>query len=290
LSRLQMDDFDAWAEIRRTWLSRKPLHGQYTVTEHDMNSIEATKNEFKDEDYATNEASHLLSVFDKFEETLIRTGPNSELMLSSVNRIREILKVMRETLFSHPGVKTGGFVWTVFCMGLQVGRVTFPPECSLTANQQLVLSDITNMPIRTQLGFERNLFAKLAELATLIARYNVLDSMYQNWSGMSLEKKYESSLVELCSHVLNFLYICFTSSSDLKRTPENPFKEIDRYYTRIADADAKCRAFTVTIEDIAQKNPLKRTAEEIYNCDDSSSTEAEVTLPRKTPSLKRIKI
>ena len=288
MSRLQKDDFDAWAEIRRTWLSRKPLHGQYTVTKHDMNSIEATKDEFKDEAYATNEASHLLSVFDKFEETLIRTRQNSELMLSSVNRIREILKVMRETLFSHPGDKTGGFVWTVFCTGLQVGRTTFPPECSLTANQQLVLSDITNMPVGMQLAIERNLFAKLAELATLIARYNVLDSMYQNWSGMSL-KEYESSLVELCSHVLNFLYICFTSSSNRKITPENPFEEIDRHYTRIADADAKCRAFTVTIEDVAQKNRLKRTAEEIYKCDDSSSTEAEVTLSRKTPSLKRIK-
>ena len=94
-----MDDFDAWAEIRRTWLSRKPLHGQYTVTKHDMNSIEATKDEFKDEDYAINEASHLLSVFDKFEETLIRTGPDSELMLSSVNRIREILKVCERPSF-----------------------------------------------------------------------------------------------------------------------------------------------------------------------------------------------
>ena len=145
------------------------------------------------------------------------------------------------------------------------------------------------MPVGMQLAIERNLFVKLAELATLIARYNVLDSMYQNWSGLSLEKEYESSLVKLCSHVLSFLYLCFTSSSDRKRTPENPLEEIDRYYTRIANADAKCRAFTVTIEDVAQKNHLKRTAEEIYNCDDSSSTEAEVTLPRKTPSLKRIK-
>lgn len=39
----------------------------------------------------------------------------------------------------------------------------------------------------------------------LIARYNVLESIYQQWSGMSLDEEYESSIIALCKLILQYL-------------------------------------------------------------------------------------
>lgn len=47
--------------------------------------------------------------------------------------------------------------------------------------------------------------ATLANLATLIARYSVLENVYQQWQEMSLEKEYENSLIALAILVLQLL-------------------------------------------------------------------------------------
>ena len=58
---------------------------------------------------------------------------------------------------------------------------------------------------------EGTILTVLADLATLVARYTVMENMYQNWPGMTLERNYEKSLVSLCVHVLTFLEMVLRS-------------------------------------------------------------------------------
>lgn len=89
---------------------------------------------------------------------------------------------------------------------------------------------------------EGTILTALADLATLVARYTVMENMYQNWPGMTLEPNYEKSLVSLCVHVLTFLEMVLRSEDaiDLAQT-------LSVEMVKINEADATCRAFKITI-------------------------------------------
>jgi hypothetical protein len=85
----------------------------------------------------------------------------------------------------------------------------------------------------------------LSEVAILVARYNVLESMYKEWPGMSLERNYEASLIRLCVNVLKYLDLILSCTFE----PGQNELEHERI-TLIADirsADTVCRGFSVTI-------------------------------------------
>jgi len=94
----------------------------------------------------------------------------------------------------------------------------------------------------------------MANVATLVARYNVLESMYQNWPGMTLHKDYENSLISLCIHVLRYLSTVFSISNNAPQ--KSPLEGLAKIYASITKADQHCRGFTVTIQEDLQNLPM----------------------------------
>lgn len=102
----------------------------------------------------------------------------------------------------------------------------------------------------------------LADIATLVARYNVMESMYQNWSGMTIDANYEEALLSLCVTVLKCIDVIIESSladsfdADILQTSMK----------KVNEADAVCRQFSVTFLD----SVLERNVEDISDSDSDS--------------------
>ena len=112
----------------------------------------------------------------------------------------------------------------------------------------------------------------LSEIATLVARYNVLESMYQQWPGMSLEMNYENSLIALCVHVLRYLDHALFADLDSGRQLFDADSE--DLMVKIREADATCRRFSVTIVSADLNEEVTSKVEDVSaDEDDSDSTE-----------------
>ncbi|PQE26143.1 hypothetical protein CJF30_00000877 [Rutstroemia sp. NJR-2017a BBW] len=119
------------------------------------------------------------------------------------------------------------------------------------------------LPIRAFSGQEKlDNLACLAEIATIVARYTVMESIYSNWKGMSLEKEYESALIQLSTHVLRYIGLMLKFS--LRREGRSDMKG---YFDEIRRADAKCRGFSAVIS-----TDDRREVEVEDVSDDSDST------------------
>ena len=120
-------------------------------------------------------------------------------------------------------------------------------------------------------------FSMLADLATLIARYNVMESMYHEWPGMTLERKYEDSLINLCTKVIQYLDKVMQTQSGLS---SDLSEDLTSHAAEIAAADAACRGFTVTIvPEVVQQDVVrgtKRTIEIVEDDEDSDSDDSSV--------------
>jgi hypothetical protein len=115
-------------------------------------------------------------------------------------------------------------------------------------------------------------FENLSEIATLVARYNVLESMYRQWPGMSLESNYENSLIELCVHVLRYLDLALFARLDAGRQPFEAYLEV--LMVKIREADVACRGFSVTIVNTDESEGGERKVEDVSADEvDSDSTE-----------------
>jgi len=136
-----------------------------------------------------------------------------------------------------------------------------------------------------------------------------MESMYQQWPGMSLHLDYENSLIELCVHVLEYL----EKFLNTKGGSYFPTEDLSRYVAAIMVADGACRGFSVTVtedilnqvvEDVSEDSDsdvtleasrgTKRTFEDDPVDDGSDSTEvglkeADLKLHRSSSS-KRIKV
>jgi hypothetical protein len=121
-----------------------------------------------------------------------------------------------------------------------------------------------------------------------------MESMYQQWPGMTLEKDYENSLISLCVHVLRYLNA--VPSDEYNPECKQAEEQLNTCMSEINKADAACRGFTVTISDDATNRGTKRKVEDVSDEDnDSDSTvvnedekEKETAL-KAPPSAKRIK-
>lgn len=124
----------------------------------------------------------------------------------------------------------------------------------------------------SQVSKNSRTFVDLSEVATLVARYNVLESMYKQWPGMSLEPNYENSLIELCVRVLRYLDLILSRPST---SGQNDFEERGvALMAMIRSADVACRGFSVTIVGEVESKGMERDVEDISaDEDDSDSTE-----------------
>ncbi|PQE32102.1 hypothetical protein CJF32_00001691 [Rutstroemia sp. NJR-2017a WRK4] len=157
-----------------------------------------------------------------------------------IQQIFRILNVMKQTL----GFESGIIVW----------------PCLTTAAEHMLL------PIRAFSGQEKlDNLACLAEIATIVARYTVMESIYSNWKGMSLEKEYESALIQLSTHVLRYIGLMLKFS--LRREGGSDMKG---YFGKIRRADAKCRGFSAVISTDDRHDRREVEVEDVS--DDSDST------------------
>lgn len=121
-----------------------------------------------------------------------------------------------------------------------------------------------------------------------------MESMYHEWPGMTLENKYEDSLINLCIIVLQYLNKVMQQQPWLS---SDPTEDLTSYASKIAVADTACRGFTVTIvpEVVQRDRGTKRTIEVVEDEDsDSDSTlrehAAEESSVGLLPNPKRVKV
>ncbi|PVH67911.1 hypothetical protein DL98DRAFT_599988 [Cadophora sp. DSE1049] len=175
--------------------------------------------------------------------------PNAESLLNSMSQIAAIAQVMIETL----KFRFGALVWVCFGEAVQ--------SC------QFIKDDLENYT--TTMRY-------FADIATLTARYNVLESIYQQWSGMSLDPDYEKAIVDLC--VLVLAYIARFLNSGEAGSPRA--HALDSQMGKIAEADAKCRGFTVTFS-------IDRKVEDLSE-DDSDSDDTVTDIKAKKRSFRDV--
>jgi hypothetical protein len=106
----------------------------------------------------------------------------------------------------------------------------------------------------------------------LVVRYNVLESMYQQWLGISLEPNYEKSLIALCVQVLRYLDMTLLSRRQLIRGIFEA--ELEALMGKIRETDSTCRGFSVTILTEEKSKVLGRKVEDVSTeNEDSDKTE-----------------
>ncbi|KAF7869948.1 hypothetical protein EAF04_004732 [Stromatinia cepivora] len=159
---------------------------------------------------------------------------------SSIQRILEILGVMEETI----GLKIGAIAW---------------------ASLLSVVEDLLSLDTRLAIDSQIEIIAELAEIASIIARYTVMENIYAQWKGMSLDKDYEQSLINLSTHVLIYIGALFSLPRDVGGN-----SYMKPYFQKIVEADTACRGFTVIISSEVSAIDQKRSIEDISDDSDDS--------------------
>ncbi|QSZ34374.1 hypothetical protein DSL72_005966 [Monilinia vaccinii-corymbosi] len=179
------------------------------------------------------ESSHKENINAKRE-----TIPNAA---SSIQRIFEVLDVMEKTI------------------GLEVGVIAW--ACLLCGVENLLSPDI-----HLALEARVEIIAQLAELASIIARYTVMENIYAQWEGMSVHKQYEETLISFSTHVLNYFGELLSPTVEYG---DGFSMKMKHHFQDIMYADKACRAFTATF---STESPLKpeRSVDDIS--DDSDDT------------------
>lgn len=95
-----------------------------------------------------------------------------------------------------------------------------------------------------------------------------MESMYQQWHGMTLETEYEAVLILLCVHILRFLDEVTTPSAEVNSDT------IKESLAKINEADISCRGFSVTFLD----NSLSHNIQDLS--DEDSDSEGTICAPQ----------
>ncbi|KAF7872724.1 uncharacterized protein EAF02_008795 [Botrytis sinoallii] len=159
---------------------------------------------------------------------------------SSIQKILDVLAVMEETI----GLTIGAIAWA----------------CLLGAVENL-LSHSTNWTVDYQI----RIITEISEIVSIIARYTVMENIYTQWTGMTLDKDYEQSLINLSTRVL-FYFGAFVPSFSESSTNAN----MKPYFEKIIEADTACRGFTVIVSSKSTAIDRKRSFED--SSDDSDDT------------------
>ncbi|TEY32123.1 hypothetical protein BOTCAL_0757g00040 [Botryotinia calthae] len=187
---------------------------------------------------------------------------------SSIQKIIDVLTVMEETI----GLGIGAIAWT----------------CLLGAVENL-LSLSTTRTVDSQI----EIITEMTKVSSIIARYTVMENIYAQWKGMSLDKDYEQSLINLSTHVL--IYLGTLLPSPIGR---NTNAAMEPYFDKIMEADTACRGFTVIVSaeniDIDQERLSEDLLDDSDDNEDSDETILRVSGKDEVNKLqspaKRIKV
>jgi hypothetical protein len=149
-------------------------------------------------------------------------------------------------------------------------------------------------------------------MATIVARYNVMESVYHQWPGMTIDKDYEISLIRLCVEVLRYLDAVYTYKYDFSVLRSEG--TLEKIMQNINKADIACRGFSVTIvQDVLQRTldeleedgsgsddtveiqcGVKRRFKDVSDKEDDSDGTAvgayDITAVEELPRAKRVKV
>jgi hypothetical protein len=93
----------------------------------------------------------------------------------------------------------------------------------------------------------------MAEIATLLARYNVMENIYNEWPSLSVDPVLTESLIHMCARVLLYMSLLknyrYSPVSSLEET--DALRKLDKHIAEIQSADDACRAFTIKTFDEA---------------------------------------
>jgi hypothetical protein len=190
--------------------------------------------------------------------------------LNSVFTISNIIKIVKSSF----DFRVGAFVWTLFCVALEEVKVSFHyylqsnfEPWALLTNPQIVKADQQNSKTRSD-----HILPHMAEIASLIARYNVMENIYIGSPNMTLDSTLQDSLLEMSVLVLLYIYTLmeYHISYESTREEDKALGELDRYIGEIKAADYSCRQFTIRIFDGALADlPCSSDEEEDWEDEDN---------------------
>ncbi|KAF5872502.1 putative binuclear zinc transcription factor protein [Botrytis fragariae] len=165
---------------------------------------------------------------------------------SSIQKIFDVIAVIEDTI----GLKIGAIAWA----------------CLLGAVENL-LSHGPNWTVDSQI----RIITEMSGIVSIIARYTVMENIYAQWKGMSLDKDYEQSLINLSTHVLIYLGAFVPSISESSTNAD-----MKPYFDKIIEADTVCRGFTVIVSaentTIDRKRSFQEFSDDSDDTDDSERT------------------
>lgn len=98
-------------------------------------------------------------------------------------------------------------------------------------------------------------FAQLQDLVAIIARYSVMENLYQqSGSALSLKHEYRSALVSLCTTILEYFALSFklgramAGSDSMTEEMQGLINTCGRLTETIRDKDMACQSFRVVVE------------------------------------------
>jgi hypothetical protein len=141
-----------------------------------------------------------------------------------------------------------------------------------------------------------------------------MESIYHQWPGMTVDKGYENSLINLCVEVLRYLNAVYLQ--EYYDMGNFSTVSLETMMQHINKADADCRGFSVTIvQDVLQRTldeleeddsdsdsddtveikcGVKRRIEDVSDKEDDSDGTAvgthDITAVKELPSVKRVKV
>lgn len=120
-----------------------------------------------------------------------------------------------------------------------------------------------------------NAFTQLQEIVAIVARYAVMENLYhQSGSALSLKSQYRSSLLYLCSTILEYFSVSLTLGRAIK-DDDSTAKERQRLgdgceqlILSIREKDQACQRFQVIVE--AREEAKSESDTEIEDVSDDS--------------------
>ncbi len=98
-------------------------------------------------------------------------------------------------------------------------------------------------------------FAQLQDLVAIIARYSVMENLYQqSGSTLSLKDEYQSALVSLCSTTLEYFASSFklgramAGSDSVTEEMQGLINACGQLIETVRDKDRACQSFRVVVE------------------------------------------
>lgn len=90
------------------------------------------------------------------------------------------------------------------------------------------------------------IFGQLEGITGIIARYSIMENLYRQTRGVSLESDYEAALIELCCKILSWFNLAFV----LCDSPFDPqvIATCVKLWTSIRESDHACQGFHITVE------------------------------------------